>query len=156
LDEAGKKHGVASFDRWLVPYLDSVELDLSPLVIAADVRDADANSDVFVHNGKEIIPMPGHVFKKDQDVAFYHEVYNLRPGEVGVCRYRIEYSIYNRKKDDKRTLLSKEFESTERQTFQAGRVPQRLLGKGSYILEVKTTDLHSNKTKTALAQFKVE
>jgi hypothetical protein len=155
-NEAGEKHGVASFDRWLVPYLDSVELDLSPLVIAADVRDADGSSGMFVRNGKVVVPMPGHVFKADQDVAFYHEVYNLERDEAGTCRYRIDYTLYDTKRDQKRTLLSKDLESPERHTFQAGRIPHRLVGKGEYIFEVRTTDLLAHKKRTALAQLKVE
>lgn len=151
----GKKHAVGSLDRWLVPYLDSVRLDLSPLVVAADVRPANPHATAFVRNDREIVPMPGHVFNTDQDVAFYHEVYNLQPDASGLCRYHIEYALYDR--DARRTLLaSRDLASAEQETFQAGKIPHTKLAKGTHILEVKTTDLNTHITKTALAHFKVE
>lgn len=155
-DAQGPRRGVASFDRWLVPYDTGVELDLSPLVIAEAVRDPDGTSSGFVRNGKEIVPMPSHTFEKSQAVAFYHEVYNLRPDTVGQCRYRVEYSLYPEGADERRSLYAGNFESAERATFQAGTLPAGTVSSGTYILEVKTTDLVADVTKIALANFKVD
>ncbi len=48
------------------------------------------------------------------------------------------------------------FISGEQQTFQAGKIPHKEVGKGSYILEVNTQDFNSGAIKTALAQFRVK
>ena len=110
--------GVSSFDRWLVPYDSAVELDLSPLVVAAEVKLATEESGQFVRNGMEIVPMPTHVFKKDQKAAFYHEVYNLLPDTSGMCHYRVEYTVYTERDPGGKSFYSGEFQSEERATFQ--------------------------------------
>jgi len=155
-DAKGKKHAVGAIDRWLVPFEDSVKLDLSALVVAAAVRPQGEESGPFVRNGKEIVPMPGHVFSDDQDVAFYHEVYNLTPDSTGLCHYRIEYALYDSGKKERRTLVSQELTSAERETFQAGTIAHHNIGPGRYILEAATTDLVGGQKKTALAALKVE
>jgi hypothetical protein len=155
-DAQSPRRGVASFDRWLVPYDTGVELDLSPLVIAAEVKDADVHSGIFVRNDKEIVAMPSHSFPKSQSVAFYHEVYNLRPDSTGACRYHVEYSLYPKDGGVPRRLLASEYESAERATFQAGTIPAGTVASGTYILEVKTTDLVVGVTKTALAGFRID
>jgi GWxTD domain-containing protein len=154
-DGLSRKRAVSSFDRWLVPYEASLELDLSPLVIAAEVRDAEAGTRAFVRNGKEIVPMSGRVFNAQQDVAFYHEVYNLQPDDSGIFQYRVEYTLYDEGRRDRRTLIVQSYRSHEAETFQAGTIPHQQLAKGSYILEVETTDLIGALSKTALARFKV-
>jgi GWxTD domain-containing protein len=155
-DGNSRKRGVSSFDRWLVPYEQSVGLDLSPLVVAAAVRDATEGSGSFVRNGKEIVPMAGHVFKNHQDIAFYHEVYNLKPDSSGTCRYRVEYALYNADKSERRQLVSQELSSAQPQTYQAGTIPHGEIEKGAYILEAATTDLVGGVTKIALARLKVD
>jgi len=155
-DARGTRHAVGAMDRWLVPFEDSVKLDLSALVVAADVREEGLGSGPFVRNGKEIIPMPGHVFTNDQDVAFYHEVYNLTPDSSGVCHYRVEYALYDSGKKERRTLASQELTSAERETFQAGKIGHQNIGPGRYILEAVTTDLVGGQKKTALAALRVE
>jgi GWxTD domain-containing protein len=155
-DGNSRKRGVSSFDRWLVPYEQSVDLDLSPLVVAAEVRDVSETSGPFVRNGKEIVPMAGHVFKNHQDIAFYHEVYNLQPDASGTCRYRVEYALYSADKSERRQLISQELSSAQSQTYQAGTIPYDQIEKGAYILEAATTDLVGGVTKTALARLKVD
>jgi GWxTD domain-containing protein len=155
-DARGKKHAVGAMDRWLVPFGDTVKLDLSALVVAADVREEGEDSGPFVRNGKEIVPMPGHVFADDQDVAFYHEVYNLTPDSGGLCHFMIEYALYDSIKRQRRTLISQELTSAERETFQAGTIAHHNIGPGRYILEATTTDLVGGQKKTALSAFKVD
>jgi hypothetical protein len=155
-DGFSKKRAVGAFDRWLVPYQQAVELDLSPLVVAAEIRDAQENSGAFVRNGKEIIPMPGHVFRDDQAVAFYHEVYNLTPDTAGEFRYRVEYALYDEKHESRWTLITQELASAEAETFQAGTIAADRIDKGIYILEALTTDLVGGVTKTALVRLKVD
>jgi GWxTD domain-containing protein len=155
-DSRGKKHAADASDRWLVPFQDSVQLDLSALVVAADVRPATDSSGPFVRNGKEIIPMPGHVFNDDQDIAFYHEVYNLTPDSTGHCHYQIEYALYDAAHKERRTLVSQELTSTQRETFQAGKIAHDKVSPGRYILEVTTRDLVDGQNKTALAGLTVE
>jgi hypothetical protein len=124
--------------------------------VAADVRAVAAESGPFVRNGKEIVPMPGHVFADDQDVAFYHEVYNLTPDPAGVCHYRVEYALYDSGKKERRTLASQELTSAGRETFQAGKIAHQKINPGRYILEAVTTDLVGGQKKTALAALRVE
>jgi GWxTD domain-containing protein len=155
-DARSPRRGVASFDRWLVPYDTGVELDLSPLVVAAEVKAAGPQPGVFVRNGKEIVAMPSHVFKRGQSVAFYHEVYNLRPDSSGTCSYRVEYSLYREREGEAQHLFSNDYRSNGRETYQAGTLPAGTVESGTYILEARTTDLVGNITKTALANFTVE
>lgn len=155
-DALGTKHAVASFKRWLVPYADTVELDLSPLVIAASISSADDDRTGFVRNGKNIMPMPGHVFDASQDVHFYHELYDLSPDSTGSCRYRVEYVLYGRRKHNRRLLFSDDLSSARSQTFQAGKIPCGKLHRDTYILEAKAIDLVAGTTRTALAQFTVQ
>ena len=66
------RHASAALEGWLVPDAEHVELDLSALVIAATITDAREGSTAFVRNGKQIIPVPGGSFGKDQPLYFYH------------------------------------------------------------------------------------
>jgi len=153
---SGRKHAAARRERWLVPYVESAELDLSPLIIAADVRDAEPAQGAFTRNRKTITPLPGGVVKKGQDVAFYHEVYNLRPDEWGTGQYRVEYTLHDLRNNDRRLLRSEDLIALEPDTYQSGRIPGDQLRKGEYILEVRTHDLVAGATKTALADFRVD
>lgn len=155
-DIQSRHRGVATFDRWLVPYDSAVDLDLSPLVLASQVQPASERSGSFVRNGKEIVPMASHAFKENQSVAFYHEVYNLLPDTAGICHYRVEYSVYREGKGERRSLFTGEYQSTQRGTFQAGTLPAGTISSGTYILEAKTTDLIGRLTKTALSRLKVD
>jgi GWxTD domain-containing protein len=152
----GSDHAARSFETWLVPYADTVALDLSPLVVASDVRPATAASSHFVRNGKEIVPMPNATFHKGQDVAFYHELYNLRPGGDGAYHYQTQYTLYDQNRNTEKVLLAQELTSPESSTFQAGRIPGDMLKKGHYILEVKMVDLSVGAERTALASLQVK
>ena len=154
-DQSGKR-AVSTFDGWLVPHASSVELDLSPLVMAAEVREVTEDAGPFVRNGKEIVPQTGNVFKSHQDVAFYHEVYNLRPDSAGLCRYHVEYALYDEGRRDRTTLMAREYTSTETSTYQAGLIPHDRVEEGTYILEVATTDLVVDVTRTALVRMRIE
>jgi len=96
------------------------------------------------------------MFSNDIDVCFYHEVYNLNHDSSGMCHYVIEYALYDEGRASRRTLASREVQSEERNTFQAGRIPYTEIDKGRYILEVKTTDLVSGVTKTALTKLRID
>lgn len=155
-DDRSRKRSSFAFDELLVPYQDRVELDLSPLVIAAEVKDATDDAGPFVRHGKEIIPRVGGVFRRADDVAFYHEVYNLEPDSAGICHYRVVYTLFDIKGQNPKVLIDQMYDSNERDTYQAGTISSEELGSGKYILEVKTTDRVSGSTRTALADLKVE
>lgn len=148
-------HAAAALEGWLVPYAEQVELDLSALVIAASITDAAEGGSAFVRNGKQIVPVPDGSFGTDQPLYFYHEVYSLTPAEDGSCRYRIRYTLYEKKHKRQRVLTEQTFESNETQTFHSGSIPGKTLKKGSYILEAKIDDLIAAKTKVALAGFQI-
>ena len=155
-DLQSPKRGASSFDRWLVPYDSTVELDLSPLVVASEIKSAGPESGTFVRNGKEIVPLPAHMFESGQDASFYHEVYNLRRDTAGVCHYRVEYSVYAEKEKQGQSFYSGEHHSADRYSYQAGSIPAGVLPSGSYILEARTTDLVAGITKTALTSFRID
>lgn len=155
-DPLGNKHSAGSFNRWLVPYAHTVKLDLSPLVIAATIRPAPDDAPGFVRNGKAIVPLPSRVFRTNQDVYFYHEVYDLNPDSTGMHRYRVQYTLYDRKRNNARVLYEGEFASAESQTFQAGSIPHSKLQRLEYILEAEVLDLNAGTTRTALAEFMVK
>jgi hypothetical protein len=152
------RHASAYLEGWLVPYADQVELDLSALVIAADISDAQEGRSAFVRNGKKIIPAPQAIFARGQRPYFYHEVYSLQKAPDGPCRYRITYTLYERKRkrQEERVLAERIFETMESQTYHSGSIPGESLEKGQYILEAKIDDLVATKTKVALAGFKVD
>jgi GWxTD domain-containing protein len=154
-DHESSKRGVSTFDGWLVPHVAESELDLSPLVMAAEIRPAEPGSGPFVRNGREIIPRASNVFLDDQDIAFYHEVYNLRTDPDGQCRYRVEYALYDSNKRDRTTLMTHDYVSEERNTYQAGTIPASQLEQGTYILEAVTTDQVGKATRTALARIRI-
>jgi len=149
-------HAAAALEGWLVPYAERVELDLSALVIAAYISDAPEGGTAFVRNGKQIIPVPEAVFGRNQPVYFYHEVYSLQPTPQGTCRYRIRYTLYERRRKRERVLTDQTFETSETRTFHSGSIPAKSLKKGDYILEAKIDDLVAVKTKVALAGFRVD
>jgi GWxTD domain-containing protein len=149
-------HAAAALEGWLVPYAEQVELDLSALVVAAYISDAPEGGTAFVRNGKQIIPVPGAVFERHQTMYFYHEVYSLTPAPGGRCRYRIRYTLYEQKRKKERILTDQTFETEERQTFHSGSIPGKSLRRGRYILEARIDDLVANRTKVALAGFKVD
>ena len=155
-DDLSRKRAVFAFDEILVPYQDSVELDLSPLVMAAEVRAVTDAAGPFVRHGREIIPRAGGVFLREDDVAFYHEVYNLQPDAAGLCHYSVVYTIFDIKGQNPRVLIDQSYTSDQRDTYQTGTIASDELGKGQYILEVKTTDRVRGSTRTALADLKVE
>lgn len=155
-DHQSRKRAAFAFDEILVPYEHNAELDLSPLVIAAEIRNATDESGPFVRHGKEIIPRAGGVFLREDDVAFYHEVYNLTPDTAGLCHYDVVYTIFDHKGQHPKVLIDQSYTSDQRDTYQTGRISSQELGKGKYILEVKTTDRVSSTTRTALADLKIE
>ena len=155
-DQTGAQRAVCAMDRWLVPYADSVALDLSPLVLASEIEPATASSANFVRNGKRIKMTPGRIFASGQDVYFYHEVYNLARQEDGASMYSITYTLYDERAHRARLLTNRTLESSESWVFQTGRIAHRRLRKGTYILEVKTRDLVSDVSRVALANFKVD
>ena len=93
---------------------------------------------------------------REDVVAFYHEVYNLTPDSAGLCHYDVVYTIFDHKGRHPKVLINKSYTSAQKDTYQTGRISTKELGKGKYILEVKTTDRISSATRTALADLKIE
>jgi len=52
--------------------------------------------------------------------------------------------------------MAREYTSTETSTYQAGLIPHDRVEEGTYILEVATTDLVVDVTRTALVRMRIE
>lgn len=150
------RHAFSSLAGWLVPYADRVELDLSPLVVAAAIDSASSSASFFVRNDKAIWPVPGARFDEHHAVYFYHEVYNLGRTEEGSSAYRIRYTLYDRKRGTTRLLADREIQSDRRNTFHSGAIPPGALKSGRYILEARIDDNVSGESKIALASIVVD
>lgn len=68
------------------------ELKLSDPVIASDVRDT-VRPGPFTREGVDAIALPSRIFKDDDPVYLYYEVYGLRRDSFGRTKFRIDYVL---------------------------------------------------------------
>lgn len=69
-------------------------MSMSGLLLASSVEPADDPSNPFVRWGQlKVLPLPSGVFKREQTVFAYYEVYGLSPDDSGNVRYRTTYTV---------------------------------------------------------------
>jgi GWxTD domain-containing protein len=77
----------------------SKSLSLSGILLASSIEPARDRSDPFVRGGLRVLPMPSHVFRRNQPVHVYYEVYGLDAAPGGGARYRTTYTLEAREAD---------------------------------------------------------
>jgi len=140
-----------------VPDMTSKSLQLSDLELAYLIDPA-TEPTVFTSGEYEIIPNPAKVFKLDDTVHLYFEIYNLTPDEEGETRFEIEHTM--KKTDEGGGLFGllgggdKEVISINNQRTGHDPTAKEIasfdvskLEAGDYELEVTVKDRVSGKTK---------
>lgn len=83
-------------------------LSLSGVVLANRVEEAPNRISPFVRWGRyKVLPLPSGMFRREQAVFVYYEVYGLAPEEGGEVRYRTTYTLRARDRD--RNVVAKFF-----------------------------------------------
>jgi len=88
--EFGVHRGTVTVDN-----LGGVEtLTMSDVLLASRVETAENPSNPFVRWGRlKVLPLPSGIFKREQTVFAYYEVYGLQPDDAGNVRYRTTYTL---------------------------------------------------------------
>ena len=85
------------------------ELSMSGVVLAHDVRPADGPGAFVRWNRVKVLPLPSRVFRRQQPVFVYYEVYGLDADDDGSARYRTTYTLESRSPD--RNVVAQFFSS---------------------------------------------
>ncbi|MDQ7052463.1 MAG: tetratricopeptide repeat protein [candidate division KSB1 bacterium] len=87
--------------RWLggyqfdltVPDYHAPTLAVSDLQLAYQINAAPGEKSKFKKGDLQVVVNPSRSFSRQQPVYAYFEIYHLQPGDDGVARYRIEYTM---------------------------------------------------------------
>lgn len=74
-------------------------LAMSGVVLAHSVTPADGPGPFVRWNRIKVLPLPSRVFRRDQPVFVYYEVYGLGEDDEGATRYRTTYTLEARSPD---------------------------------------------------------
>jgi len=90
-DESSENTGI-SREMISVESFETDNLQLSDIVFAAKI-DTEITKPEFSSRGLEIIPNPVRIYKTNQPLYVYYEIYNLRLTAPGISNYTVEYKI---------------------------------------------------------------
>ena len=113
----------------------------------------------FVIGGTKVRPVVGDIFRRDQKLGIYMEVYNLKPEPGGrKPAATIQYSLLknNQSVMELAEDVSKLPEASANQTILEKTMSLASLEPGRYTMRVTVTDSISKKTIAPTADFVVE
>ncbi len=141
-------------------------LQVSDLLIAHRIQQHDQARPLSLDN-ISIAANPGHSFSGDDPIFLYFEAYNLLE-DMGTCRYRVDYIIFPsrerrniltdliwRGKQDQGISVSTDIRSSGRDDNTILIINHNITKPGDYILEVRITDLLSEKSVKKATFLKV-
>lgn len=78
-----------------IAHYDTMTLSMSDIVIAGDIREVGTDEQgKFIRDGLRIMPMASLMFRRNQPMHVYFEIYNLTRGEdYGDTEYEVEHAI---------------------------------------------------------------
>ncbi|MSS71573.1 MAG: tetratricopeptide repeat protein [Candidatus Latescibacteria bacterium] len=149
-------------------------LQISDIELAQHVA-PQTGSDPFVKNGLRVLPMPSRAYRRDQNPFLYYEVYNLRPDAAGQTRYRVDYIIRARRRENLgvkilstlgrligsdeqkgELTISYELNGTQQTDFLHVELNLQEARPGSHTIRVAVTDLNSGARTERETSFRIE
>jgi hypothetical protein len=111
----------------------------------------------YIFGSLEVIPKPGIGYAKDQDFAFYFQVYNARhDAQTGRPLLDVRYQFLAKQDDGSFQVLGEPLELTgQDQAAQGTSFPLAAWPVGSYRLTVRVTDRLSGQSAERNADFLV-
>ena len=146
-------------------------LKVSGIELAQDISSS-AVEGKFVKNGLRVIPKPSRIYRQNQSVYVYFEIYNLNLNEQGKSHFRVDYAVKKLKGGVGNFVLAGLGRFIGRSTKgnevtvsydQGGDSPDDFMhtalegfgGKGDYIIKVTVTDLNNGVVKNRRTTFSV-
>jgi hypothetical protein len=124
--------------------------------MASDIRPANRYETKYVKHDLVVLPMPSRVYRPDEMIYFYYEVYNLKKDNQGKARYTVRYSLVDYKNKKEITFYEPEtFETDKSDIFQHAEIDGSIIPPGEYALAVRITDINRNMDKVTLTGFKI-
>ncbi len=148
--------------RMEVPRYEEDQLATSSLILAdliEKVPSKNIGSGPFVIGGTKVRPVVGELFKRDQKLGIYLEVYNLKPDPLGrKPAATIHYSLMknNQSVMELEEDAAKLPDASPNQTILEKTMSLASLDPGRYTMKVTVTDSISKKTIAPTADFIVE
>jgi hypothetical protein len=146
----------------VVPSYDEDKLASSSLILAdliEKVPSKSIGSGPFVIGGTKVRPVVGDIFRRDQKLGIYMEVYNLKPEPGGrKPAATIQYSLLknNQSVMELQEDMSKLPEASANQTILEKTMSLASLDPGRYTMRVTVTDSISKKSIAPTADFIVQ
>ena len=124
---------------------ESAGLISSGILFASDVTQS-AEDGRFVRNGWEVVPKITRIFKTEEPVRFYHELYNLSPGSDPGA-FDIRYLLLNEAGVPVSDPVDHRFKKGGESAVLIDSIGTAGLEAGRYLLEIQSLDL-DNKAQT--------
>ena len=111
----------------------------SGIVFASSLAPAE-EEDRFVRNGWEVIPQITRIYKTEEPVRFYHEIYNLSPG-ADPGAFDVRYQVLNGWDEPIAQAVDRRFKKGGESAVLKDSIATTGLPSGQYALEVQSLDL---------------
>ena len=155
-DLNSKKIGIYKKDFILPAYAFPGTQEISNLVMASDIRPANRYQTKYVKHDLVVLPMPSKVYRPDEMIYFYYEVYNLKKDNQGKARYTVHYSLVDYKNKKEISFYEpKTFQTDKSDIFQHAEIDGSTIPPGEYALAVRITDINRNMDKITLTGFRI-
>jgi hypothetical protein len=156
-DLISQRVGIYKKSILLPSYVYSAQREISPIVMATDIRKATEKDSLSMQrNGLVINCLPSRIYFPDQKIYFYYEIYDLKLDKSGKAYYIIQADLINTK-TRKRTTLYKTnpVECAHSNTYEIDKIDASELKPGDYILTIKIKDVLADREKNTVAAFRV-
>ncbi len=152
-----------------VPRLDGQRLALSDIEMATKIVYADASwHERFVKNDRLIVPNPIGVYRRNNTLTSYFEIYGLQLNDERICRYKVSWSIVPRTLSREEGWLPRQGEVTRpfvsasfegeggtRERVEELRIDIANLSEDTYDLVLSVRDLVSGEEATTRTAFSI-
>lgn len=156
-DLVSQRVGVYKKSILLPSYVYSAQREISPIVMATDIRKATEKDSLSMQrNGLVINCLPSRIYFPDQKIYFYYEIYDLKLDKSGKAYYIIQADLINTK-TRKRTTLYKTnpVECVHSNTYEIDKIDASGLKPGDYILAIKIKNVLADREKNTVTAFRV-
>ncbi len=153
MDLNSGKTGIYKYKFSIIDYKTGAE-ETSDLVLSSDIR-YDNNNGKFSKGGYRIIPQPGNSFKKDRDIYFYYELYNLKYSQAEPRILQVRYLIFPKKGNKALSSRQELIKANSETVALASGIATTDIPAGDYILVVEIRDRNNGRVKNVAKSFKI-
>ena len=153
MDLNSGKTGIYKYKFSVIDYKTGAE-ETSDLLLCSDIRQ-DSSQGRFSKGGYRLIPQPGKSFKKDRDIYFYCELYNIKYSPAEPRMLRVRPLIFPKKGN--KVMASQPVlirAGSETLALTSG-IATGDLPAGDYILVVEIWDQDNGKVKNVATSFRI-